>query len=62
MTTKPNAVANGPCPRVRERGDLRAVNVTPGSSVSGDVDGDKHADFSIQVADVSHLHARDFIL
>jgi serralysin len=44
------------------KGELRAINVGADAKVLGDVDGDGHADFSILVADVSNLHAGDFVL
>jgi hypothetical protein len=35
-------------------GELRAVTVASGWIVEGDVNGDKNADFSIEVADADH--------
>ncbi len=43
-------------------GELRAVNSGRNAIVSGDVDGNSHADFSIMVQDVQNLHAADFVL
>ena len=44
------------------KGELRAVNVQSNTLVEGDVNGDKHADFSILVEGVHDLHAWDFVL
>ena len=43
-------------------GELRAVNSGANSIVSADVDGDKHADFSILVVGVNDLSGGDFAL
>ena len=43
-------------------GELRAAVSSGNSIVSGDVDGDGNADFSILVAGVTSLHASDFLL
>ena len=43
-------------------GELRAVNAGANSIVSGDVDGDAHADFSILVVGVNGLSGGDFVL
>ena len=43
-------------------GELRAVNSGANSIVSADVDGDKHADFSILVVGVNDLSGGDFVL
>jgi len=44
------------------KGELHAVNSGPNSVVSGDVNGDGHADFAILIEGVHNLHAGDFIL
>ncbi len=44
------------------KGELHAVNKGANSIVAGDVDGDKHPDFSILVEGINNLHAVDFIL
>ena len=44
------------------KGDLRVVNSGANTRISGDVDGDKNADFSILVENVNNLHAGDFVL
>ncbi len=44
------------------KGELHAVNSGANTIVSGDVSGDKHADFSIFVENVNNLHAGDFVL
>ena len=44
------------------KGELRAVNSGANSIVQGDVNGDKHVDFTILVENVNNLHAFDFVL
>ena len=44
------------------KGELHAVNKGANSIVAGDVDGDKHPDFSILVEGINDLHAVDFVL
>ena len=44
------------------KGELHAVNTGANSIVAGDVDGDKHPDFSILVAGINNLHMVDFAL
>jgi hypothetical protein len=44
------------------KGELHSVNSGANSIMSGDVDGDKQADFSILVENVNNLDAGDFVL
>ena len=45
-----------------DAGELRAVRSGHHVNVSGDVDGDGHADFAIELRGHVHLSADDFIL